>query len=474
MNRVLFSILLLLIIDHSYSQHKIADTTEFEIPVVFHFVTKNKPITKYTYPQIENILIEVTRRMNTIDYKKLRAPFDKIARKTYLKFVIRKFDKNCQKIDPITYHKTPLNGYTPWVDDAYLRAKGYFKPKEFLNIWVCNLYGKNITGHTPKKQILNGIIIDEFEFDKIIINKNQTWTLAHEIGHWLGLKHIWGGIDTSIDLDDCLIDDGIDDTPKQKDPHFFDYTYIQNSCNGKEKTNHQNFMDYSYDVGMFTEQQVEVMRMNLKTKHAGLLWKTQFSNCLNSILSYTKQRNKLGAKFNFNSQLDYNTNIDLTLKGFFEREIHIPFTSENLEKIGLKIIGTDKFKDLATGKLVSQDYIYKYLDIEKAKLIVNKVFPKNQIDSKKSEKNLSIGIENRKNQKIKLVLINKATNKEYVYEVDKVLRTYLTANSVMISWVKLPEGNYIYKVYTQADNKLISTSNLTLNKNNQLVTINSD
>jgi hypothetical protein len=32
-------------------------------------------------------------------------------------------------------------------------------------------------------------------------------TAVHEVGHWLGLKHIWG--------DALCGDDGIDDTPRQ-------------------------------------------------------------------------------------------------------------------------------------------------------------------------------------------------------------------------------------------------------------------
>lgn len=469
MNKLFVLVIVLLATDQSFAQKNTIDTTEIEIPVVFHFVTKNGVTKKYDNNQINNILEEVTRRMNTIEDTKLKSPFNSIASKTYLKFVTRTEDKSCEKVDAITYHRTPLNGYNPWIDDIYLRSKGYFKPKEFLNIWVCNLYGKNVTGHTPKRSVLNGIIIDENEFNEIIVKKNQTWTLVHEIGHWLGLKHIWGSPDIhtgntiDFDIDDCILDDGIDDTPKQKDPHFFDFSFIQDSCDGEGKTNHQNFMDYSYDTGMFTENQVEVMRNNLKTERKGLLWKPNCSNSYKSILSITKLRNKLGTSFNFNQQLSYNTNIDLSLKGLFERELDIFFNEQNLESLGLKIIGTDKFKVIESTEIVNQQAIYQRLDIEYAKGIVNtnpkkfsriervkyirfydvknrkyysqKDFPKqlkqHQIDAFKNE------------NKNNLLLFNYSVGMDYkIYKNDKLIKVQNLSSNKYVNSFNLGAGTY--------------------------------
>jgi len=359
----------------SFSQNiTVSDDEEIEIPVVFHFVSKENDKQVYSRILLNRVLEETNRRMNSIDTAKINTPFKGIAKETKIKLFISDVDTNCEETTPITYHLTPLNAYTPHIDDAYLRTKGYFKPKEFLNIWVCNLRGKNITGHTPYRKFLNGIIIDRAEFDVMIVKNNNTWTLVHELGHWLGLKHIWGSLDVhtgeiiDIDIDNCLYDDGISDTPKQKSPHLFG-SVVQDSCGGiNGKANHQNFMDYSYDTGMFTEDQVAVMRNYISNKRSGLLWKNNCNGEISSsVLEKSKLRKKFGTPFNFGGGLKYNTNTNLHLRDLFWYEIKIPFNNSSLDALGLNQIGTNSFKDFSTGEIVNQKKIYERINIGKAK-----------------------------------------------------------------------------------------------------------
>lgn len=92
------------------------------------------------------------------------------------------------------------------------------------------------------------------------VNKGRTST--HEIGHWLGLRHIWG--DGACATDYCL------DTPPASADNAGSPTYPlnPNSCTNPTGTNNttpngangemfMNFMDYTNDVAMymFTEDQ---------------------------------------------------------------------------------------------------------------------------------------------------------------------------------------------------------------------------
>lgn len=65
-------------------------------------------------------------------------------------------------------------------------------------------------------------------------------TTTHEVGHWLGLRHIWGD-------GDCTIDDYCADTPDSDDPNYgCATTHI--SCTTDDMEN--NYMDYSEDACM--------------------------------------------------------------------------------------------------------------------------------------------------------------------------------------------------------------------------------
>ncbi|HYD20263.1 MAG TPA: zinc-dependent metalloprotease, partial [Flavipsychrobacter sp.] len=84
----------------------------------------------------------------------------------------------------------------------------------------------------------------------------------HEMGHYFGLRHIWGD-DQGLCIDNGGEDDGIEDTPLQADatyscldaPYYDDCTYDGNGIM------FMNFMDYTPDecVSLFTAGQVSRM-----------------------------------------------------------------------------------------------------------------------------------------------------------------------------------------------------------------------
>ena len=83
----------------------------------------------------------------------------------------------------------------------------------YLNIWVCDLQdgilGYAVSpGASPE---VDGVVIDYKNFGIADVSSKPYdlgRTCTHEIGHWLGLTHVWGD-----DGGTCAGSDGIDDTP---------------------------------------------------------------------------------------------------------------------------------------------------------------------------------------------------------------------------------------------------------------------
>lgn len=152
------------------------------------------------------------------------------------------------------------------VKNAAVAAKGgkdAWPSDRYLNIWVVP-FEDNVLGYS------GGLALGE-SHDGIFLNSRVVGTigalepnydlghtLSHEIGHYFGLNHIWGGEPCT-----CTDDDGIADTPPQ-DCYNYTCNYSAKSCG--ELAMHSNLMDYSYDAcrGYFTKGQVRQLRSVLK------------------------------------------------------------------------------------------------------------------------------------------------------------------------------------------------------------------
>lgn len=184
-----------------------------------------------------------------------------------------------------TYH--PNYGWS-LKDEKELKSLAYWPSNHYLNIWVTNL--EKFLGYSqyPHGTILEGITNLDFgeELDGIVIQTkafgenssgnlyNHGRTTTHEVGHWLGLLHLWG--------DSYCGEDYVNDTPQDLHGNKDNDCLDSSNCNGKwqgDLTN--NYMDFSPDrcMNMFTIGQKQRMRTAIATSPRRLSLMNSFGCC---------------------------------------------------------------------------------------------------------------------------------------------------------------------------------------------------
>ncbi len=180
-------------------------------------------------------------------------------------------------------------------------------PDAYLNIWICKLqtipfFGGQLFGYAyPPAGLpnwpegvsapspgLDGVVVDyrcigrnnpyPMDVQGIGVIFQNGRTLTHEVGHYLGLRHIWGDGGGIFGGNDCTVDDGVDDTPNQGSQTNYSCDKTRNTCIDSVGTDEpdmiENYMDYSTQecLNTFTQGQVAIMRSVLENERKGLLW----------------------------------------------------------------------------------------------------------------------------------------------------------------------------------------------------------
>ncbi len=336
--KIIAVFLLFTVYGFSQTPHPSDINQTIRIPVVFHLVGKN-PKTVITKQTLKTIVNYANKGFNNVDKYKIIKEYRDIVATCNIELFIPKtaIDKSNIEKPAISYHydgKTfkshadESNSEYQLPYDRELKKYGYVNSKKYLNIWITNLKGGSYSTMPQEKNELNdGIVLNIGEFyriDTVISNNNLKYVgmvLNHEIGHWLGLWHIWGNHDKNTKICNCSpftneCSDYIDDTPRQGKANKLNFDgklidkMIKTCLNPFKVSNYQNFMDYSYNVGMFTKGQKTKMRYNIFKYRSEFLENTYNVNAKKIVID-NKYNNKLEYRITgFNRNRYYDVSSD--------------------------------------------------------------------------------------------------------------------------------------------------------------------
>ena len=253
------------------------EAVTYQLPVVVHVIHNGETVGTGSNISDEQIISQIHvlnedfQRLND-DASNTPAEFLPVAGSLDLEFVLA---KQTPEGLPTTGIVRVQGTKSQWsINDNYeLKSISYWPAEDYLNIWVTTL-GSSFVGfaqfpvsdlpgleNSSNNRLTDGIVIhydafgtiEEGPFD-LDPQYNKGRTTTHEIGHFLGLHHIWG--DDESDPDKCSGTDHVDDTPNQflntngcpSDP--------RTSCDSNDM--YMNYLDYTNDacMNLFTEGQI--------------------------------------------------------------------------------------------------------------------------------------------------------------------------------------------------------------------------
>jgi hypothetical protein len=254
------------------------------IPVVVH-VIYNADNENISDDQISSQIDALNRDYNLLNSDTLTSnhPFHSLVGNVGIQFELAKFDPNGKPTNGITRTKTNKLSWGSTdldYDNMKFTSTGgieNWNPKNYLNIYSVRFadsvgllgyayYPEDVTSDPD----YDGVVID-FRcfgtngtsgiegFDVYKLGRTAT----HEVGHWLGLRHIWGEFEYTTDKK-CG-DDLVSDTPPAEGSNsgIPTFPHLPNNHCGSDANGEMfmNYMDYVNDKAMVMFSKGQVARM---------------------------------------------------------------------------------------------------------------------------------------------------------------------------------------------------------------------
>ncbi len=240
------------------------------IAVIFHVVhNPNNPaenVSNALIMQVYNDLVEDFQKLNA-DTINARTGFGFIPADPNINFCLATQDPLGNPLTEIGVIRVSTsedwydsnNGEENKMKSSATGGSDIWDRNDYLNVWICDISngaGSGTAGYAyrPTPTMLPNPAIDGIVLD-YNLGMNNDNVLTHEVGHYLGLDHTWGG------SGGCGADDGFGDTPITDGPSF----NYAGSCSGNQQTcpgtetQYENYMDYANCTCMYTQNQADFM-----------------------------------------------------------------------------------------------------------------------------------------------------------------------------------------------------------------------
>lgn len=241
------------------------------IPVVVHVIHNGD-----AYGVNENITDEQVQSQITVltqDFRKMTGTpgfnSNPVGADTQIEFVLAKVDPNGNPTNGINRVNLCQASWSTEEIDSTVKPLTIWDPALYMNMWSVNFTDSSLLGYAqfPSSSGLNGLnvnggaantdgVVSGYSFfgssslaqGSFSAPYDKGRTMTHEVGHFLGLRHIWGD-------GDCTVDDFCNDTPNAAAANSGCPTIDSCPFGGNDMV--QNYMDYTNDACMniFTNDQ---------------------------------------------------------------------------------------------------------------------------------------------------------------------------------------------------------------------------
>jgi len=240
------------------------------IPVVFHIIHNGEAVgsgrnvsATYINAQLEQLNHDFRRTAGTSGFNT-----NPVGADTEIEFCLATLDENGNTLSEPGINRVQISGapFSTNFIDSNVKPSTQWNPEQYMNIWSCDISGGTLGyAQFPSQSGLGGLNNNggAANTDGVVVRYtsmgstsvpypggapyNQGRTLTHEVGHWLGLRHIWGD-------GGCNVDDFCNDTPTSGGSNFGCPTGAT-SCGSTDMV--ENYMDYTDDACMnvYTQDQ---------------------------------------------------------------------------------------------------------------------------------------------------------------------------------------------------------------------------
>lgn len=269
------------------------------IPVVVHVIHNGD-----LYGTNENISDEQVQSQITVmnqDFRKMSGtPGFGAGVDTQVQFALAKVDVNGNPTNGINRVNLCDASWSTADINSYVKPTTIWDPTQYMNMWSVNFSDGTLLGYAqfPDASGLAGLnasggaantdgVVAGYRFfgssdlatGSFSAPYDKGRTMTHEVGHWIGLRHIWGdnatcpATNSSADKDYCA------DTPAANGPNF-GCVVGTNTCTATPLNDMiQNYMDYTDDTCMniYTQNQKDrmVVIMNNAPRRSSLKTSTK-------------------------------------------------------------------------------------------------------------------------------------------------------------------------------------------------------